>query len=279
MHLPGVYIWCIWYVLGSRCVRLATTKSQSPQWWRRQTYSVLGWRCGELGLRCQWFACCMSSLLSNASHCLLILIICSGAFFDCNAWYSFVQEGGYSEAAYGSWSTPRWKPWYSQISLTTTETGPISLASLLYRLDPKAENFRYAQVERRSSIKRGRKRIRVPQPNWERGMKLPMIFSLILSSLLFHSPISVGPWPWRRLGSESTMFTCAVSLPKKLSAKIFFALRSVKLESHARVTSWIRMLQRSPWALFLCSCSGSVLVPIYSLMFLATKRRLPNRVY
>ena len=36
---------------------------------------------------------------------------------------------------------------------------------------------------------------------------------------------------------------------------------------------------KKPLSAFLCSCSGSVLVPIYSLMFLATKRRLPNRVY
>ena len=67
MHLQGIYIWCIWYVLGNRCVWLATTKSQSPQWWRRQTYSVLGWRCGELGLG--WFTRRVSSCLPNASYC------------------------------------------------------------------------------------------------------------------------------------------------------------------------------------------------------------------
>ena len=39
----------------------------------------------------------------------------------------------------------------TQVCLTTTKTGPLSLAALLYRLDPKAASFRDAQVECRSS--------------------------------------------------------------------------------------------------------------------------------
>ena len=53
----------------------------------------------------------------------------------------------------------------TQVCLTTTKTGPVSLAALLYRLDPKAASFRDAQVERRSSGQRGRPRIRVSQPS------------------------------------------------------------------------------------------------------------------
>jgi hypothetical protein len=51
----------------------------------------------------------------------------------------------------------------TQVCLTTTETGSVSLAALLYRLDPKAASFRDAQIECRSSGKRGRSRIRVSQ--------------------------------------------------------------------------------------------------------------------
>ena len=73
MHLQGIYIRCIWCVLGNSCVRHATTKSQSPQWWRRQTYSFLGWRCGELRVGLGWSTSRVSSYLSNASLCFLNL--------------------------------------------------------------------------------------------------------------------------------------------------------------------------------------------------------------
>ena len=53
----------------------------------------------------------------------------------------------------------------TQVCLTTTKTGPVGLAALLYRLDPKTASFRYAQAECRSSGQRGRPRIRVPQPS------------------------------------------------------------------------------------------------------------------
>ena len=49
----------------------------------------------------------------------------------------------------------------TQVCLTATKTGSVSLAALLYRLDPKAASFRDAQVECCSSGKRGRTRIRV----------------------------------------------------------------------------------------------------------------------
>jgi hypothetical protein len=53
----------------------------------------------------------------------------------------------------------------TQVCLTTTKTGPVGLAALLYRLDPKAASFGDAQVERSSSGQRGRPRIRVSQPS------------------------------------------------------------------------------------------------------------------
>ena len=53
----------------------------------------------------------------------------------------------------------------TQVCLTTAKTGSVSLAALLYRLDPKAASFRDPQIECRSSGKRGRPRVRLSQPS------------------------------------------------------------------------------------------------------------------